>query len=308
MKLRHVFRASFLAVAFLVTTASIWAQQSSVPVHVLLWPHGAPLATGAADADIPSLDVYLPASNPTHTGIVICPGGGYRYLALDKEGTHIAQWLVQHGVAAFVLHYRVAPYRYPVPMLDGERAIRLVRLQAGDFGVAPDHIGVWGFSAGGHVASFLMTQFNRPLLEGTKPVADAADRLSARPDFGILAYPVISLVVGITHAGSRENLIGDTADMQLAASLSNELNVGPNSPPAFIFATSDDPIVPIANSVLFYQAYTAQHLPIEMHLFEHGPHGVALAERLAGASVWSELLANWMQRHGWMVSAAQPTP
>ena len=279
------------------------AQQSNVPVHLQLWTEKAPLAAGDTDADKPFIDVYLPVSNPTHTGVVVCPGGSYSYLSLDKEGSHAAQWLTQHGVAAFVLHYRVAPYHYPAPMLDGERAIRLVRSRASDFGIAQDHIGVWGFSAGGHVASFLMTHFNQSLTGQTN---DAIDSLSPRPDFGILAYAVISMAPGTTHPGSHQNLLGTSANPKLEMDLSNELNVAPNSPPVFLFATSDDPVVPVANSVLFYQAYIKRHLSAELHLFEHGPHGVGLAEKLPGGSVWPDLLAIWMGRHGWM--AATPAP
>ena len=290
-------RSIVFALVLLGSLGVSGAQQSNGLVHLPLWANEVPLAAGDADADKPSVDVYLPASNPTHTGVVVCPGGGYSYLSLDKEGSHASQWLTQHGVAAFVLHYRVAPYRYPAPMLDGERAMRLVRSRAIEFGIAQDHIGVWGFSAGGHVASFLMTHFSQSLAGQT---TDAIDALSARPDFGILAYAVTSMAPGTTHPGSHQNLLGTPADPKLEADLSNELNVEPDSPPVFLFATSDDPVVPVSNSVLFYQAYIKQHLSAELHVFEHGPHGVGLAEKLPGGSVWPDLLATWMGRHGWM--------
>jgi acetyl esterase/lipase len=249
------------------------------------------------------MDVYLPAQNPTHTAVLVCPGGGYRYLALDNEGAQPAQWLVAHGVAAFVLHYRVSPNQFPAPMLDASRAMRLLRSRAAEYDVAPDRIGVWGFSAGGHVASYLMTQFDAVLPEAAGHTKDAVDALSSRPDFGILAYPVVSMMPGITHPGSHDLLLGPEANAASEEQLSNDQHVQPTSPPAFVFATSDDPVVPVANSVLLYQAYTAKHIPIEMHLFEHGPHGMGLAKNAPGARMWPNLLADWMCRHGWMSAA-----
>lgn len=289
------------ACVFGLAMGTACAQQSDTPEHLSLWPRHAPMASGDTDADEPMLDVYLPATNPTHTGIVVCPGGSYKYLAVPGEGAKIAQWLVAHGVAAFVLHYRVAPYMYPVPMMDGERAMRLVRSRAASFGIAQDHVGVMGFSAGGHLASFLMTHFDEKLPEVSDRTRDAVDAISARPDFGVLAYPVISMMPGITHVGSHENLIGKTPNSELEAELSDELHVTATSPPAFLVATSDDPIVPVINSVLFYEAYSKLKLPVEMHLFEHGPHGMNLAENLPGAGAWPELLTTWMVRHGWMM-------
>jgi acetyl esterase/lipase len=297
-------RGAGALILLFVYAASIHGQQSSVAVRMQLWSGPAPLALGEKEADAPWLDVYLPANNPTRTGVVVCPGGGYSYLAVDKEGTRIAKWLTDRGVAAFVLHYRVAPYAYPAPMLDGLRATRSVRSRAAELGIAEDHVGVWGFSAGGHVASYLMTHFDGELPKAAGYKDDAIDAQSARPNFGILAYAVISMAAGTTHPGSRANLIGNGADAKLEAEVSNERNVRDNSPPAFLFATSDDPVVPVANSVLFYQAYVAKHLPVEMHLVEHGPHGVALAETLPGGDMWPNLLAYWMNRHGWMAKAA----
>jgi acetyl esterase/lipase len=290
-------------------TAMEAAQASSAtPTESLrLWPGTAPFAMGDTPADLPSIDVYLPASNPTHTGVLVHPGGGYSYVSLEHEGSHVAQWLTQHGVAAFVLHYRVAPYRYPAPLLDGERAMRLIRSRAGDFGVAPDHIGVWGFSAGGHIASTLMTHFGEALTRTESVKQDALDSVSDRPDFGILAYAVISMMPGTTHPGSHDKLLGNPADPKLEVQLSNELHVQPDSPPAFLFATTDDPKVPVANSVLFYQAYVTRHLSVEMHLYEHGDHGAGLAEGVAGLEAWPGQLAAWMRIHGWMAAAGAPT-
>ena len=284
----------------LAQTTLIAAKES---VH--LWPARAPFSTADTPADVPSIDVYQPASNPTRTGVLICPGGGYSYVSFDNEGLPIARWLTQRGVAAFVLHYRVAPYRYPAPLLDGERALRLIRSRANDFGLSPAHIGVWGFSAGGHIASTLMTHFDQmlPGTEGAKQ--DAIDKMSDRPDFGILAYAVISMMPGITHLTSHEKLLGNPADAEREMELSNERHVRIDSPPAFLFSTTDDATVPVANSLLFYRAYVSKHLPVEMHLYEHGEHGVGLAKGLPGVQAWPDQLQAWMQIHGWMAPAPE---
>jgi acetyl esterase/lipase len=275
--------------------------EAAAPDHTLpLWTAKVPLATGTTLADTPTLDVYLPASNPTHTGVIVIPGGAYHYLA-QPEGAPVAEWLRARGIAAFVLNYRIAPYHYPAEMLDGQRAIRLVRSRAKDFNISGDHLGVWGFSAGGHLASYLMTHaHNGPPNSSLNETLDAIDALDARPDFGILAYPVISMKPGVTHQGSHEGLLGEAPSTALEAELSTDLHVPDDAPPAFLFATRDDPIVPVENSLLFYQAYLQHHLSVEMHLFEHGPHGVVLAEHLPGASAWPVLLAEWMKLHNWM--------
>lgn len=253
------------------------------------------MSAGSAAADTPWLDVYLPANNPTRTGVIVIPGGGYTYLA-DHEGTPIALWLQQHGVAAFVLHYRVAPYRYPVEMLDGQRALRLVRSRAAEFNISSSKIGVWGFSAGGHLASYLITQWKQTLMNPQ----DGVDAIDAHPDFGILAYPVISMNPAITHQGSHDNLLGAQATSNQEAKLSSELHVSGDCPPVFLFSTTDDKVVPVQNSLSFYEAYLEHHLSVEMHLFEHGSHGLGLAEKSPGPSAWPSLLAAWMRQHDWM--------
>lgn len=260
-----------------------------------LWSASAPLSSGDAFTDKPMLDIYFPAENPTRTAVLVIPGGGYHYLAAP-EGKPVALWLQAHGVAAFVLSYRVAPYNYPVEMLDALRAMKLVRCTAADFGVSTNRIGVWGFSAGGHLASYLMTQWNKDI--GT--AQDTIDAISARPDFGILSYPVVSMRPEYAHRGSHDSLLGTNPTAEQESQLSSELHVQSDSPPAFIVATSDDGVVPVINSVMFYQAYAQQHLPVEMHLFEHGSHGMVLAEKLPGASVWPDLLSTWMTQHHWM--------
>jgi len=269
----------------------------AAPKVELLWPNGAPGALGSEESDRPSVTVYLPESNGANSGVVVCPGGGYGMLALDHEGKQIAEWLNARGVAAFILRYRLGPrYHHPIELGDAQRAIRLVRFHAGDYGVAADRIGIWGFSAGGHLASTAGTHFDK----GNADAAAAIDRVSSRPDFMILAYPVISLNTPYTHRGSLRNLPGDNPDPKLAASLSNETQVTAETPPTFVFHTSTDPVVPVENSVLFYLALRKAGVPAEMHIYERGQHGVGLAQSDPMLSTWPSRLADWMKLHGWM--------
>jgi acetyl esterase/lipase len=263
---------------------------------IVLWPGGAPGALGTSAADAPKLTVYRAAA-ASGTAVVVCPGGGYRNLASDHEGKQVAEWLNTLGVTAFVLQYRVGPrYRHPAPLLDGQRALRLVRAQAGAYGVDPARVGVLGFSAGGHLASTLATH------EGAGDVAapDPIDRLSARPDFAVLAYPVITMAGAFAHRGSRDHLIGDPADPKLADELSSERRVTSRTPPTFLFHTADDATVPVQNSLAFYEALLAAKVPAELHVFPHGHHGVGLAQSDPVLSRWPELCAVWLRAGGFL--------
>jgi acetyl esterase/lipase len=262
----------------------------------LLWPAGAPGALGNDDADKPSLTFYLPApAKAVATGVVVCPGGGYQNLAMDHEGQQIAEWLNSLGVAAFVLKYRLGPnYHHPIELGDAQRAVRLVRTRARELGIAADRIGIWGFSAGGHLASTAATHFDA----GDPAAPDPVDRAGSRPDFAILAYPVITMRASLTHPGSRRNLLGDNPNEGLVTLLSNETQVTAQTPPTFLFHTTDDNVVPVENSILFYQALRKAGVPAELHVFEHGPHGVGLAPRDATLSLWPTLLANWLRGRG----------
>lgn len=303
--------ARFALLAALATATMLGAAPGAAlaqaPARNLpLWDGPAPLAKGTAfgtetlTTDIPSIDVFLPAENPTETGVLVIPGGGYTHEAINKEGTLIAQWLNARGVAAFVLHYRVAPYTYPAPLLDGMRAMRVIRSRATEFGLGEDRIGVWGFSAGGHLASVLATHFDETLPDTSSLPTDAIDKLSDKPAFAALAYPVISMDPAITHMGSHDSLLGKEADPKMQALFSSELQVKDTTPPVFLFATTDDKTVPVINSVRFYEACAAHHVEVEMHLFEHGPHGMGLAVGKPGVEAWTEELATWMRIHGWM--------
>ncbi len=280
---------------FVVSAALFQAQaQPSKTIH--LYPGAVPGALGHSAADRPAIDVYLPANNPTHSAVLVIPGGGYHDVVAEQEGALPARWLVQRGVAAFVLHYRVAPYRYPVPIADAERAMRLLRSRAAEFGFAADHLGAWGFSAGGHITSILATLFD----SGVPSSPDAIEHASDRPDFVVLAYPVISMKPGIGHAGSRENLLG--SDPALVALLSAEDHVTPMSPPAFVFTTDDDDVVRSQNSTLYVAACQSAGVPVEFHMFEHGHHGVNLAEKIPSLHPWTLLLESWMRENHWMAT------
>lgn len=270
--------------------------QIPLPERVPLWPQGAPGAEGSGEEDTPTLTIY-PIGGPqkVKTGVVVFPGGGYAHLAVDHEGAQIASWLNSYGISAFVLRYRLGPkYHHPVELGDAQRAIRYVRSRANDFGIDPQRIGVWGFSAGGHLASTAGTHFDA----GKPDAADAVERLSSRPDFLILAYPVITFQEPFLHRGSRDALLGKSPDPELVKALSNETKVTPDTPPTFLFHTSDDAVVPVQNSLSFYAALRAANVPAEMHIFEHGQHGVGLARDNPSLSVWPDLLAKWLKERG----------
>jgi len=282
--------------------AAMFAQAPS-PKLELLWPDGAPGALGTADADKPSITPYLvPEGRGTGTAIVVCPGGGYAHLALDHEGSQVAQWLNSIGIAAFVLQYRLGPrYHHPIELGDAQRAVRTVRARAARYRVLPDRVGIMGFSAGGHLASTAATHFD----PGNPDATDVIDRVSSRPDFAVLAYAVISFTTPYLHRGSRDNLLGPNPDPKLVESLSNELQVTAATPPTFLFHTSTDPVVPVENSVLFYLALRKAGVPAEMHIYAQGPHGVGLAPTDEALSTWPARLADWLRVRGLLNGGAR---
>jgi acetyl esterase/lipase len=282
--------------------SGVAAAQTPVP----LWEHGAPGAQGTADVDVPTLTAYLPAANPTGTAVIIAPGGGYQHLSMEKEGSDVAKWLNAHGVAGFVLKYRLGPtYHHPVELEDAQRAIRTVRAEAAKLGIAPDHIGMWGFSAGGHLAASAGTMFDWAAKDGGPAVGnDAIDKESARPDFLVLSYPVITTDPAFAYKGLVKYLLGDTPDPKLVEQMSVEKRVTAQTPPTFLMQTTDDATVPVMNSVAFYSALVAHKVPAEMHLFAHGPHGVGLAQGFPDLKVWPDLLATWMRSRGYMGPAS----
>jgi acetyl esterase/lipase len=266
------------------------------PYTIPLWERGAPGALGSAPEDQPTLTVYPPVDpRLTGTAVIVAPGGGYGGLALSHEGRQPANWLNSAGVTAFVLRYRLGPrYHHPIELGDAQRAIRLVRARAQEFGVQPDRIGIMGFSAGGHLASTAATHFD----EGNAGAADPIDRVSSRPDFAILIYPVIEMRPPYAHEGSVHNLLGDHPDPKLLQDLSTDLQVTSRTPPTFLFSTSGDTGVPAENAVAFYLALHKAGVPAELHVFEKGPHGVGLDLGDPALGIWPTLLANWLRGRG----------
>lgn len=267
-----------------------------VPQEVRLWGDQAPPgALGTADVDTPTMSVFRAARGATGTAVIVAPGGGYGALAMDHEGLQVAAFLNGMGISAFVLRYRLGPrYRHPIPLGDAQRAVRIVRSRAQELGVRADRIGLMGFSAGGHLAATAATQTE----PGRPDAGDPADRVSTRPDFLILGYPVVSFDPAITHAGSVRNLLGDNPDPALVARLSNERHVTRETPPTFLFHTTTDTAVPAEHSVRFYLALAQAGVPAELHIFERGPHGVGLAFGDQSLSAWPGLLAQWLRGHG----------
>jgi len=309
MRTRLLF--AILAAAGLAARAAEPRQQPSStrqePQVVRLWPGAAPGALGDRDEDTPTIAVYLP---PAPTGpvaaVIIAPGGSYRALSMIKEGRAPAEFLNSLGMAAFVLKYRLGPrYHHPVQLGDAQRAIRLVRARAAEWGVAADRIGMFGFSAGGHLASAASTHFD----SGRPQASDPIDRAGSRPDFAVLAYPVISFTEPWTHQGSKTNLLGDTPDPQLARSLSSDTQVTSETPPTFIYHTNADTAVPVENSVAYFLALRKAGVPAELHVFKDGAHGTGLAQDIPALAPWPTLLANWLRASGFLRTAAhEPLP
>ncbi|QDU90261.1 Acetylxylan esterase precursor [Pirellulimonas nuda] len=248
----------------------------------------------------PTVTVYHPsADHSAHSAIVICPGGGYSGLSFDNEGSLVAQWLAEQGVTAAVLKYRHAPFRDPVPLGDAQRALRTVRNNAKAWDVRPDRIGVIGFSAGGHLAASASTRFDAGDPDATDPI----DRRPSRPDFSILVYPVISMRAGITHGGSRANLIGADADEALTAATSCESLVAEDTPPAILIHASDDRAVKLDNPLAYYRALVAHNIDAELHLFATGGHGFGMRRLNKPVDHWRDLVQAWLVDRGMALPA-----
>ncbi len=309
---RHRLAATFLCAVALATVPPLRAQKSSARPELqdssaqlqtfALWPGKAPGALGDADEDRPTITLYSPSSqHDPATAVIVFPGGGYSYLATNHEGRQIANWLNSLGIVAFVVRYRLGPrYHHPVELGDAQRAIRLVRSRAKEFGVLPDKIGVIGFSAGGHLVSTAETHFDA----GDPQAQDPIDRVSSRPDFAILAYPVISFVADYSHQGSWQNLLGKDANLDVRRALSNEFNVTPQTPPTFLFSSSTDTVVPPENSVAFYLALRKANVPAELHIFEKASHGVGLDLDDPSVGEWNKLAIHWLRRNGFLGGAS----
>jgi acetyl esterase/lipase len=279
------------------------ASQSDVPIPtaVPLWSEGAvPGALGTRTEDLPTVTPYLseaPSDTP-RPAMVICPGGGYGGLA-DHEGRDYALFLNRHGIACFVLKYRLgsAGYRHPVMLNDAARAVRLVRARAAEWNIDPNRVGIMGSSAGGHLASTLLTHFDA----GKQDDPDPVERQSSRPSLGVLCYAVISMQPELTHAGSRKNLLGDSPAQSLVDNLSNERQVTAQTPPCFLWHTGEDTAVKVGNSLLFASALEAREVPFDLHVYQKGGHGIGLADKPPFANVhpWATDLVFWLKAQGW---------
>jgi len=262
---------------------------------IKLWTR-APGAVGDSIIDQPSITVYLPPkAKATGAMAVVFPGGGYSHLATEKEGNMTARWLNDLGVAAGVVQYRLGMrYHHPSMLQDAQRAVRTARLHAAEWGVDTARIGVVGFSAGGHIASSVGTHFDA----GTPSSVDPVERMSARPSFMVLVYPVITMDSTFTHRGSLQNLLGDHPDPALVRLMSSEKQVTATTPPTFLVGTTDDRTVPIENSLAMYKALRDAKVPVEMHIFETGAHGFGMGTGNPVLSTWAEICARWMRARG----------
>ncbi len=296
---------SFILFVFTILTISLSAQQI-----IPLYPHAIPNSTtypmkeirmekdgqllGYRSISQPTLAVYLPDEKiATGAAVVICPGGGYGMESYRLEGTNIAEAFVKKGIAAFILKYRlpsdsIMPDKSVGPLQDAQQAIKTVRQRANEWKLNPAKIGIMGFSAGGHLASTTGTHFNKSYIPND-------ENINLRPDFMILIYPVISMKEGLTHGGSKTNLLGKSPSEEQIALFSNELQVDANTPPTWITHTGDDTVVPVENSILFYKELIRNKVPAEMHLYPAGNHGFVLK---LPTDEWMQPLFGWMGKSG----------
>lgn len=268
----------------------LWASQlfAARPIELKVWPNGAPLNNGLsyskleADVHAPSaiseaiLYVY-PAEHPNGQAILDCPGGGYAMLAMDHEGHNMADWMNAQGITYAVLKYRMPNGHKDVPLSDAQEAMRIMRRHAKEW--CFEQLGVMGSSAGGHLASTLATHFTD----------------DSRPDFQILFYPVITMNPTYTHMGSHDNLLGKNVDKQIEKEYSNELQIKPNTPPAFIMHSSDDDLVPVDNSINYYKALTAQKISASLHIYPVGGHGWGYRDSFPYKRQWTGELEQWLK-------------
>jgi acetyl esterase/lipase len=281
-----------IAILLALTFSTLFAQSTQpAAAEIPLWPGGAPGARGNAPTDIPTITPYL-SSTPDATAVIVLPGGGYSNLSMVNEGSNFAQFLNKHGVTAFVLKYRLGSsgYRHPIELGDVSRAIRMVRARAADWKIDPKRVGVIGSSAGGHLASAVMTHFDA----GDPNAADPIDKESCRPDFGVLCYPVITMG-DKTHGGSKNMLIGRDASPELIAETSSELHVTPETPPCFIWAGLNDTTVPVENTLDFAAALKKAGVPFDLHIYQNSPHGQGMGRApLTNPLPWTGDLLLWM--------------
>lgn len=279
---------NFITTLLLFVTTMLSAQNT---LELPLWPAGAPNSNGltgteedldggrVANVVTPSITVYK-ANKPNGMAIIMCPGGGYARLAMNHEGHDMAPWLNAQGITYVVLKYRMPNSHYEVPLSDAEQAIRLVRQHAAEWGVRPDHIGIMGASAGGHLAASLATLYSSD---------------ETRPDFQILFYPVISMQPGITHGGSRQNLLGENPSQELENKYTLEKQVNKRTPQAFIMLSADDGAVPPANGIHYFEALLQHQVPATLHVYPTGGHGWGFRDAFTYKRQWTGELEKWLR-------------
>ncbi|AYN67428.1 alpha/beta hydrolase [Euzebyella marina] len=298
---------TIISFILILTVMNLQAQDTIIP----LWPKGKipnRVETDEKEEHVkegilriskvqePTIEVYLPAKqNATGEAVLIFPGGGYHILAYDWEGTDIAKFLNGKGIAGIVVKYRLPTSeslkeKYNVPLIDAQRALRLVRSKAAEFNINANKIGIVGFSAGGHLASTLGTHFNEKVYDDI----DNADKLSARPDFMTLVYPVITFTQSTKHSGSQKALLQGNETEELLQRFSNESQVTPETPPTLLVHATDDTAVPVENSLLFFQALKDKGVSATMHIYPKGGHGFSLARNDEHLRDWTERMFEWM--------------
>ena len=309
MKISTPFR---LSLALLTAGFSSGIARAADAKTVELWPEGVPgLRTDATPEKIenarasnihhPYFTVFPAAADKAvGTAVMICPGGGYVRLSIENEGSLLAERLNAIGVTAFVLHSRLQEYGNPAPLRDVLRALRLVRSRAAEFGIKSNRICVFGASAGGHLAACAATMFN----DAEGKTGAELDAVSARPDFAILLYPVITMKDPFVHAGSRRALLGATPTPELIDRLSAELRVTKETPPTFLVHTEEDRTVPVENSLMFFQALRTAGVSAELHVWTKGGHGFGMRKDLGEASTWPDRCEEWMRANGWLTAVA----
>jgi acetyl esterase/lipase len=301
------FVKTIVIIAYLFKNIAISAQEFRIPLYEGIVPNSVKTdsdekiekndITAISHVQNPDIAVYLPTKRfSTGQAVIICPGGGYWIVAYDLEGTDIARYFNSIGVAAIVLKYRQPVYGntsvpHKAPLMDAQRAMRLVRYNASRWNIDPGKIGIMGFSAGGHLASTLGTHFDY----GDKTATDPVERLSCRPDFMILMYPVISFTDPCMHTGSRDALLGKDPDKNLVNYYSNELQVKNDTPPAFFVHADDDKGVPVENTLLMYKALREKNIPAELHILSEGEHGFGLGVNNEHVASWTYNLKLWLK-------------
>ncbi len=292
---------------FIFTAVIISLSAMAQDFKLKVWPNGAPDSNGMTkpeelfegkrvrNVSEAEIYVYLPKIGiNTGAAVVICPGGGYMIEAMDHEGYDMAEWLATQGVAGIVLKYRL-PYGHDqIPLEDAQRALRIVRQHAAEWGINPAKVGIAGSSAGGHLASTAGTKFDLGKTDSNDPI----EKFSCRPDFMLLLYPVITFREEFGHMGSRVNLIGEGNNWKMVEKYSNELQVTAQTPPTFLVLADDDGGVPPRNSIEFYLALKKYKIPAEMHIFRDGGHGFGMNKKNIPVDQWPNLFAQWMKAQG----------